>query len=114
MAEGRLGTRQVEFPHAAEPLIIEFRDALTVFIKTVPPSLQRFCVVQPQHLDVRYIEARLLNRRQDLGKRGNVCAGEDVFVDPGICSTRTIGAADRVDQCDTVVFKEISDLKYSR
>ena len=52
MTEGRLATGQVELPHSAETLIVDFDDALAVGHEALPPRLQGFRVMQPQYLDV--------------------------------------------------------------
>ena len=83
MAKGSLAGRQIELPHAAEPVIVNSRHSGPVGHEPVPPDAQGLGVMQAQDLDIGHDEPAFLDRRENLGHGGNVAAGKDVFLDPG-------------------------------
>ena len=51
-AKRRLATRQIEFPHAAEPLVVERLRLLAARHETLTPRFQGFRVMQPENFDI--------------------------------------------------------------
>src|SRR5262245_6439494 len=84
VAEGRLRAGEVELPHAAKPFIEDRRRLVPVGQKALAPRAQGLGIVQAQDFDVGDDQLRPLDRRDHLGKGGNIAAGEDVFGDEGI------------------------------
>src|SRR5262245_12424199 len=70
------------------------------------PSSQRLRVMEMKNLDVGDQEARVLDCRQDLGKRRYVAAGKNVFGDPRIGDVRTFGPADGMEQQYPVILEQ--------
>ena len=74
----------VKFPHPGKALVVEPHGFFASRHEAFAPCLQRLRIMQPQDLDVADQKSGPLDRRQDLRKRGDVAAREDVFCDPGI------------------------------
>src|SRR5260221_14754172 len=87
-AEGDLRAGEIELPHTAEALVIELANLGPVGLEAVPPGAQRLGVVQTQYLDIGDPEPRLFDRRQHLGERRRIAAGDAVFADPRVGHAR--------------------------
>ena len=107
LAERHLRRREIEFPHAQKRCVVDLLHLLAMREEALAPVLQRLGVVQPQDLDVGDQQPGALDRRQHLGQRRDVAAGEDVFGDPRIGDAGPFGAADRMQQHHAVVGEQV-------
>ena len=82
IAEGAFRRGEIELPHAAEALVIEFPGTLAVVGEAQEPFTQCLGIVQSEDLDVGDVESGLLDMRQHFRERGNVTPWEDVLLDP--------------------------------
>ncbi|EGO95883.1 hypothetical protein APM_1296 [Acidiphilium sp. PM] len=100
--EGKLRTCKVELEHPAEPLVVQRGDGIAVGGEALAPVGERLRIMQPQDLNVGAAQAGPFERREHLGQRGRIPAGENVFRQPRAGDVRTIEAADRVQQGNPV------------
>ena len=63
--------------------------------------------MEPQILDIRRDQAKLLAGRQRFAQRRYIAAGENILRDPGIGCTGAIGTADSMQQRDPVIGKPL-------
>ena len=59
MAKSYLAASEIEFPHAAEPIVIERGRSFPILRKTFVPLVERFGVMEPQDGFVRLTPIRL-------------------------------------------------------
>src|SRR5690242_14089042 len=90
ITEGGFGAREIEFPHAAEALVIDRLGAMPVGGEALAPFAQGLGIMQPQDLDVGDIEPALLDMRQYFGKGRDIAARENIFLGPVARGTRSV------------------------
>src|ERR1700727_1871879 len=108
-AERSFRASEIEFPHAAEALVVKLRGFISTRHKPLAPNAQRLGIVQPQDFNVRDVKAGPLDRWQHFGQAGNVAAGEDIFADPGVGHARNGVAADGMEQHHSIVVEQSVD-----
>ncbi len=105
-AEGAFGSCEIEFPHPAEALVVKRRRLLPPGEKALAPMAQGLGIMQPQDFDVRHEQPRPFDRGHDLGKRGNIAAGENIFRHPGIGGRGGAFMTDRMEKRDALVVEQ--------
>src|ERR1700729_2213107 len=109
-AERSFRASEIEFPHAAEALVVKLRGFLSPRHKPLAPNAQRLGIVQPQDFNVRYVKAGPLDRWQHFRQARNVAAGEDIFADPGVRNAGNGVAADGMEKHHPIVLEQSPDL----
>ena len=82
VAECQFTRGEVEFPHAAKPLIVNPTILSLALHKALTPMTKRLSIVQAQDFQVGENQARTLDDRRDLRESGNVPSREDVLACP--------------------------------
>src|ERR1700733_6089383 len=108
-AERSFRASEIEFPHAAEALVVKLCSLISTRHKPLAPNTQRLGIMQAQDFNVRHVKTRPLDRWQDFGQTRNVAPGEDIFADPGVGNAGNGVAADGMEKHHPIVLEQSTD-----
>src|SRR5580704_4584963 len=100
---------EIEYPHAAEALVVKLCSVISTRHKPLAPNTQRLGIMQSQNFNIRHVKTRPLDRWQHFGQAWNVAAGEDIFADPGVGNAGNGVAADGMEKHHPIVLEQSTD-----